>query len=155
MLAHTSTHIGFGRKMSNVQAFVKVRKNLRGKSTENDRKIIFLLTFKKTFDTSKYKHLSYKLEKYSSSCKIPICMRNFIGNNMLGLMKSKQTKVPLGSVLGTFWFLNYMNVLLRSSEITEVATFADDTSLNTSGEKDDPLLSRDVNYRSIWFVSNK
>ena len=46
-----------------------------------------------------------------------------------------------------FWdrfFLVYINDLPGSCEKAEVAMFADDTTLNKSGKKFDPLLSQEI-----------
>ena len=66
--------------------------------------------------------------------------------------------VPQGSLLGSLFFLLYINVIINTSTILQLILFADDTNVFVSRKEKDcftNILNAELNKLSIWFRANR
>ena len=123
------------------------------------------IDLKKAFDTVDHDILLQKIEKYgvnglehiwfSSYLKNrrQLCRVNGVASNMGEI----SCGVPQGSCLGPLLFLIYLNDLPFSLKNSEVAMYADDTSISYSSKNIDELneaLNSDVDALKQWLEGN-
>ena len=76
-------------------------------------------------------------------------------NGMKSQVNVLSTGVPQGSVLGPLLFLIYINDIDKCVENSQLAMFADDTTVIKAGKRVDNLIKKDVDCMFNWFCSNK
>ena len=117
----------------------------------------------KTLDTHYHSILLAKTKKYGFKGKIwqilENCLhekgQNFLINDIKSQVNLLRTGVPQGSVLGPLLFLIYINDINKCVDSSQLALFADNTTVIKAGKRIDNLNREDSYYMFIWFCSNK
>ena len=158
---------GFRPKHSTIHPVLQFLKSItesNDKSTKDFTLAIFL-DLSKAFDTISHNILLKKMEKYGIR---GICNQwfssylqnrsqfveyNHIKSNVMHISYG----VPQGSILGPLLFLIYINDLPQSS-VLNILSFADDTTVYTSGSNLNQVfhaVNNDIMHIQQWLVSNK
>lgn len=124
------------------------------------------LDFSKAFDTINHEILLMKLEHAGIRGSVLGWLSSYLENRKQftvvneyrSILRSVNTGVPQGSVLGPLLFLVYVNDMSKSSTLFNFVHFADDTTLYVSGENL-MTLCEDVNRELVnidkWLVANE
>ena len=119
---------------------------------------------KKAFDSSDHTQLLNKLYNYGFRGPIFHLMGDYLANRWQYVFDNERiteklpviTSVPQGSILGPFLLIVHINDLPAvCSSKSEIAIFADDTSLFQSGKQNLIAFQIDLNEVTNWSACNK
>ena len=127
---------------------------------------ITFLDFHKAFDLVDHKILLQKLECYSFDSNALTLFKSYLNNRQqsvhIGTTESKfneiKSGVPQGSVLGTILFLLYINDLPLHVKHSQIALFADDTTIHGSSKSLESIeenMQKDLDNINKWCDENK
>ena len=127
---------------------------------------ITFLDFRKAFDLVDHEILLQKLECYNFDSNALTLFKSYSNNRQqsvhIGTTESKFNKiksvVPQGSVLGPFLFLLYINDLPLHVKYSQIALFADDTTIHWSSKSLESIeenMQKDLDNINKWCDENK
>ena len=157
---------GFRKNHSTSLALIDLYEKISLALDRNEHAIGVFLDLSKGFDTVDHNILLDKLEHYGIRGVALDWLRRYLSNRLQfvqfnGQCSSPQTiccGVAQGSILGSSFFLLYINDLNNVSTLVELILFADDIILFMSHK--DPVfpaasLNSKLNKLSAWFKANK
>ena len=159
----SSKQFGFREKMSCINAIISVTEYMRDEIDKKSTGQACFIDLKKAFDTLDHSILLDKIEKYGFRGKVLQILESYLHgrrqytiiNGMESQVNLLSTGVPQGSVLGPLLFLIYINDIEKCVENSQLAMFADDTTVIKAGKRVDNLIRKDVDCMFKWFCSNK
>ena len=127
---------------------------------------ITFLDFRKAFDLVDHEILLQKLECYSFDSNALTVFKSYLNNRQqsvhIGTTESKfneiKSGVPQGSVLGPILFLLYINDLPLHVKHSQIALFADDTTIHGSSKSLESIeenMQKDLDNINKWCDENK
>lgn len=163
----SACQFGFRSDNSTIHAVSKVVRNIVDGFEEKNHTAVTLCDLSKAFDCVSHDVLLEKLNYYGIR-GIPLkLLKSYLSNRRQSVRLSGSSMsetlpmshgVPQGSVLGPLLFIIYINDLCKFLGSDRCALFADDTTLITSDNDYNLLLSKTielVNKTSSWFTANK
>ena len=163
---------GFRREHSTEFAALELIDRVNTEMDNNEIPFNIYLDLSKAFDTLDHTILLDKLHYYGVRNTPLDLFKNYLTNRKqyveIDSVKSKmgeiQTGVPQGSILGPLLFIIYINDIKTSTELFNVITYADDTTLMStlgsfnSNQNQNSLgqnINEELNKISGWLKVNK
>ena len=160
----TSLQFGFRSNHSCVHAISKITDYIRVAIDKKFTGQTCFIDLRKAFDSLDHSQLLKKLYNYGFRGPILHLMSDYLTNRWQYVFDNERnteklpviTGVPQGSILGPFLFLSYINDLPAvCSTKSNIAIFAEDTSLFQSGKQNLLTIQNDLSEMTIWFAWNK
>ena len=157
---------GFRQKHSTQHAIITLVDRITNSLDKGDIVISIFLDLKKAFDTVDHPTLLNKLYAYGIRGNAFNWFKSYLSErSQYVVYDSKQSKtqtvqcgVPQGSIFDPLLFIIYMNDICNASELLFSILYADDTSVQISGNDITYLVSSmnaELELLSKWFKANK
>ena len=156
---------GFRKKRSCVHATIEIKDFLRNTVEKKCYGLAFYVDFKKAFDTVDHAILLDKLDRLGFRGKFRLLLKDYLSKRYQYVeTNGKQSKmleikcgVPQGSILGPLLFLLYINDFPDFLRTSEVALFADDTTILNSSKNSNfaEQFCDDLKHIDDWCANNK
>ena len=156
---------GFRKKRSCVHAMIKMTDFMRNTVDKKCYGLALYVDFKKAFDTVDHAILLDKLDRLGFRGKFHLLLKDYLSKSYQYVeTNGKQSKmleikcgVPQGSILGPLLFLLYINDFPDFLRTSEVALFADDTTILSSSKNSNfaEQFCDDVKRIDDWCANNK
>ena len=151
---------GFRKGHSTDMAILDMVEKVRSAWAVKNVALGVFVDLKKAFDTVEHAILLQKLDHYGVRGKALNLLRSSLEDRTqyvcYGGYESERGKVecgvPQGSVLGTLFFILYVNDMVRANKDLELVLFADDTNLFCKGRDNNELFLK-VNRGSLELSS--
>ena len=157
----TEKQSGFSPGDSTINQLINVCHNIYSAFDNGDEVIGVFLDFSKAFDTVWHEGLLFKLERVGIKGKLLSWFKSYLTgrkqrvviNSEISDVKSLESGVPQGSVLGPLLFLVYINDIVDNIQ-SDCYLFADDTSLFETVKKDihraTNVVNQDLSKINQW-----
>ena len=157
---------GFRRKHSTQQAIITLVDRITNSLDKGDIVISVFLDLKKAFDTVDHPTLLNKLYAYGIRGSVFNWLKSYLNERSQFVVYGNSQSdthivtcgVPQGSILGPLLFIIYMNDICNVSNLLYTIMFADDTSVQVSGNDLNNLVSSlnvQLQFLSTWLKANK
>ena len=157
---------GFRKNHSPTLALIDLYDKISSALDRGDIAVGIFLDLSKAFDTVNHNILFDKLEHYGIRGLALKWVKSYFSNRLQfvdfnGHVSSRfniSCGVPQGSILGTLFFLLYINDIVNASTALQLIVFADNTNVFLSGKDPDYLINQwniELNKLSVWFRVNK
>lgn len=164
---------GFRSGHSTEQASIELVDRILNIMQNDDIPFSIYMDLSKAFDTLNHNILLEKLRFYGLSDETVLYFESYLRNrkqyvileNTVSDVRTIQTGVPQGSILGPLFFLIYINDISYASKLFSTISYADDTTLLSSlrtfgaGSGSDQNVSKRINAEldkiSEWLIANR
>ena len=157
---------GFLQKHSTISALIDLVDAIRDVIDNGEYALGIFIDLKKAFDTVDHSILLGKLDHYGIRGHTNTFINSYLSNrrqytvvnNTNSSIRTIETGVPQGSVLGPLFFLIYINDVINATKDEKTVLFADDTSLLYRHKNLHVLKEKaETGLKTIcdWLISNK
>ena len=157
---------GFRPNHSTDMAIIKLVDKIVQATNANQTTAGVFLDLSKAFDTISHNILLSKMEHYGIRGVALDWFKNYLTNRSqfveynghISKIKTINTGMPQGSILGPLGFIIYVNDIPNSVPDLSFILFADDTSAFTSHQNINTLnniINSGISKLSLWFMANK